>query len=268
MDLKRVATTIIGIPLVGLILAFGNKYVIDVAISIIAIMSLHEYFKAFRGKHKPVEWIGYVFATLIAFTHVIDTNIALRAIGAIIPIIMTILFLHVIFSNMKINIIDISITLFGVCYIVLFLWFIPIIRQMNNGGLRIWMLFIVAWGTDISAFIIGKTIGKHKFSKTSPNKTIEGCIGGIIGAIICMLIYTYICNIYFRVNWNYGIILLITVILSIVGQIGDFSASTIKRYTEVKDFSNLIPGHGGMLDRIDSLIFIAPFAYVLLTYLL
>ena len=82
-----------------------------------------------------------------------------------------------------------------------------------------------------------------------------------------MIIYTYICNTYLGMNFNYLYIILIGIVLSLVGQIGDLSASSIKRYTGIKDFSNLIPGHGGMLDRIDSVIFIAPFAYFLLMLL-
>ena len=82
-----------------------------------------------------------------------------------------------------------------------------------------------------------------------------------------MLIYTYFANTYWGVSYSYGYIALIGVILSLIGQIGDFTASSIKRYVDIKDFSNLIPGHGGMLDRIDSLLFLAPFAYALFTLL-
>ena len=82
-----------------------------------------------------------------------------------------------------------------------------------------------------------------------------------------MLIYTYFANTYWGMEYSYTFIALISVILSLVGQIGDFAASSIKRYVDIKDFSNLIPGHGGMLDRIDSLIFLAPFAYALFNLL-
>ena len=135
---------------------------------------------------------------------------------------------------------------------------------MPNGKILIWYVFISAWGTDIFAYCIGIKFGKHKFSKISPNKSIEGCVAGTVGAVICMLIYTFICNTVWNMNINYILISVIGIILSLVGQIGDFAASSIKRYTGIKDFSNLIPGHGGMLDRIDSVIFIAPFAYFLL----
>ena len=142
--------------------------------------------------------------------------------------------------------------------------FIPIIREMPNGKIAIWFVFIAAWGTDIFAYSIGRRIGKHKFTQISPNKSVEGCIAGTIGAILCLLLYTFICNKVFATNYNYWVITFIGFVLSLVGQIGDLAASSIKRYTGIKDFSNLIPGHGGILDRIDSVIFIAPFAYFLL----
>lgn len=176
--------------------------------------------------------------------------------------------MQVIISNMKTTIKDIAITLFGICYIPLFLMYMPLLMGSENGKLLVWFIIIAAWGTDIFAYIVGKTIGKHKFSKISPNKSIEGCIGGIIGAVTLTLVYTLGINTYLGMNINYLIIGLISCLLSIIGQLGDFSASSIKRYVGIKDFSNLLPGHGGMLDRIDSLIFIAPFAYFLLLFVL
>ena len=244
MNIKRVLTTIIGLPLVIIIITFGNKYLIDTLIAIVAIMTIHEYFKALKPKIKPVEWMGYLAGALIAFIHVIKPEMALKVIGLLIPTCMTVLFLKVITSEMKTNIVDIAVTFFGIFYIVIFLAFVPIIRQMNNGYLLIWCLFIAAWGTDIFAYIFGKTIGKHKFGSISPNKTIEGCIGGCVGSVLLMLIYVFLCNTFLYTNFDYIIVIFVAVLLSIIGQIGDFAASSIKRYAEIKDFSNLIPGHG------------------------
>ena len=115
--------------------------------------------------------------------------------------------------------------------------------------------------------LFGKAIGKHKFSEISPNKTIEGCIAGVIGAVLFGAGLVFVFNHVFNMNFSYVTVILIEIILSVVGQIGDFAASSIKRYVGIKDFSNLIPGHGGMLDRLDSIIFIAPFAYMLIRLL-
>lgn len=264
MNFTRIITTIVGLPIVALVIIFGNEYIIDIVFAIIAAMSLHEYLNSFKEKANPVIWIGYVACSLIAFMHCIPKEYLIYIVAIILPVCILLLFLQIIITNMKTNIKDIAITLFGICYIPLFLMFMPILMGMANGKILVWYIILAAWGTDIFAYIAGKTIGKHKFSKISPNKTIEGCIGGTLGAIILIIIYTWIINKYCAMNINYIYITIVGIILSIIGQIGDFSASSIKRYVGIKDFSNLIPGHGGMLDRIDSVIFIAPFAYFLL----
>lgn len=269
MELKRYSSALIGFPLVALVLIYGNKYLVDISVAIIAIMSLHEYFNSFKeqNENKDLRWIAYIAALLIGVIHIIPQEYILPTIAAIIPISILVLFAQVIATNMKYNIKDIAITFFGICYIVIFLMFIPIIRETVNGRITVWYIFFAAWGTDTCAYLIGRKFGKHKFSQISPNKSIEGCFAGTIGAAIIMLIYTWVCNTYFGMNFAYSYIIIMAVVLSLVGQIGDFAASSIKRYTGIKDFSNLIPGHGGMLDRIDSVIFIAPFAYFLLMLL-
>ena len=269
-SLKRVVSSLVLFPIVAAIIIYGSKYFVDAVISIIAIMSLHEFYKAFKTGEKanPVTWIGYVAAIAIAFIHIIPSEYILKTIGAIIPISILILFVTVIVSNLKTNIKDIAVTFFGICYIVIFLMFISIIREnLEHGKYLVWFVFFSAWGTDIFAYVFGKKIGKHKLCEISPKKTIEGCIGGTLGAVAIVLIYAVACNEIWNLNFNYITVVLIAITLSILSQIGDLSASTIKRYTGIKDFSNLIPGHGGMLDRIDSIIFIAPFAYFLLMIL-
>ena len=211
---------------------------------------------------------GYIAAGSITFIHIIPSNLILPLIGAIIPISIMVLFVRIILSKMKLNIVDIAITFFGICYIVLFLMFVPIIREnLENGRILIWFVFFGSWGTDIFAYLIGKNFGKHKFTQISPNKSIEGCVGGILGALLMILVYTVICNTTFKMNINYLYAGFMAILLSVISQIGDLAASSIKRYCNIKDYSNLIPGHGGMLDRIDSVIFALPFAYFLLMLL-
>ena len=148
---------------------------------------------------------------------------------------------------MKTDIIDGAVTMFGIIYIPVFLLFLPILRASKNGIFIIWYVLICGWATDIFAYLAGKFFGnrKHKFSKISPNKSIEGCIFGSIGAVVVALIYTIVCNTYFYTNISYIYIIFISLILSIIGQVGDFTASSIKRFNGIKDFSNLIPGHRG-----------------------
>lgn len=274
MDIKRVLTAVIGFPLVMLILIFGNKYIIDGVVAIMAIIAMHEYTKCASNKDiKIVSWVGYLVAASIALIHYlpIESFGIANVFWIGMPILLLILFLHVIISDMKITLKDITFSLIGILYVFTFLVFIPLIFGTEgevSGRYLIWYVLFSAWGTDVFAYLIGKRIGKTKFSKVSPNKSVEGCIAGTIGAIVSCLIYTFAINSICGFEISYLIIGIISLILSIIGQIGDFSASVIKRYFEVKDFSNLFPGHGGMIDRIDSVMFIAPFAYILFLMLL
>ncbi len=267
MNMKRVLTAVIGFPLVMLILILGNRYIIDITVAIISIIAMNEYVKCASNKEiKIVSWIGYIILSTIALIHVIPNQIFVYISIIGFPLLLLVLFLHVIVSNMKITFKDIAFTLMGIIYLFTFLVCLPLIFGMEgnvSGKFLIWYVLFSAWGTDVFAYIIGKRIGKTKFSKVSPNKSIEGCIAGTIGAIIACLLYTVALNLISGYEISYLTIAIISLVLSIIGQIGDFSASVIKRYFDVKDFSNLFPGHGGMIDRIDSVMFIAPFAYIL-----
>lgn len=262
-NVKRVLSSIVLFPIVLGIFIWGNQYVIDVFVSIVAIRCLYELFNAFKHKgYHPVEPLGYLAALSICFLHIIPVQHILLLIGAIIVITIVVSFGLIITKTTKTQVPDVSITFFAVSYIVLFLMFVSFIRNnMENGIWLIWYIFIAAWGTDIFAYETGRAIGKHHFTDISPKKTLEGCVGGIIGSTIGIIIYTVILNHYVGLHMNIALMIISGILLSIIGQIGDLAASAIKRYVGIKDFSNLIPGHGGMLDRIDSLIFIAPFAY-------
>lgn len=267
MDIKRITSGLLGFPLVLVVLIIGNKYIVDIALAIIAILAMDEYFNAISKIAKPVKWVGYVSCISIALIHVIPETYLGISFTLAIPIILLILFTQVIVTEMKTNFKDMAYTFFGILYVVMLIMFFARINGMENGNILIWYAIFAAWGTDIFAYFIGKYFGKHKFSKISPKKSIEGCIAGTIGAIIIMLVYTYVANTFWGMHYSYIAIGIIGFVLSIIGQIGDFAASSIKRYVDIKDYSNLIPGHGGMLDRIDSLIFLAPFAYVLFMFI-
>lgn len=273
MNVKRILTALIGFPIVFCILVFGNKYILDVILAVIAIISMNEYIRCASEKAKVISWISYLCVASIAFLHIVPSSVINFTATLGMPILLLILFFHVIVTNMKITFKDISYTLIGILYILCFLMFFSLTYGVEghiSGKIIVWYIILAAWGTDIFAYLFGRTLGlgKTKFSKVSPNKSIEGCIAGTIGAIVLSLIYTLVINQFFGLEISYILIAVISLVLSIVGQIGDFSASVIKRYFEVKDFSNLFPGHGGMLDRIDSVMFIAPFAYLLLTMFL
>ena len=264
MKVQRYISAIIGFPLVAILLIYGNKYVIDTTFALIAAISLHEYFGAFKEKYKPIKWIGFLPIFIIPFIHIIPLNILIILTIMLIPTIISIAFMQSVFSNIKYNVIDIGITLFGILYVVLNIIFLPLIHATEFGKILIWYIFFSAWGSDTFAYLIGVKFGKHKLTPVSPKKSIEGAIGGICGAVLINIIFTLIVCANTNFSISYILVIIMSVVLSALSQIGDLSASTIKRFTGIKDYGKLIPGHGGMLDRIDSIIFIAPFAYLLL----
>lgn len=267
MDFKRLTSGLLGFPLVLIILLLGNKIVVDIALSVIALLAMDEYFNAVSKVSKPVKWLGYTSCFSIAFIHIVPPEALNMVVTLSVPTILIILFAQVIATDMKTTFKDIAYTFIGIFYVVFFIMFVAFIDGMPNGKILIWYALFAAWGSDISAYVVGKYFGKHKFSKVSPKKSIEGCIGGVLGSLTLILAYTYVANTFWGMNYSYLQIGVIGIVLSLIGQIGDFAASTIKRFVDIKDYSNLIPGHGGMLDRIDSLIFLAPFAYAFFTVL-
>lgn len=265
MDIKRISSgAIVGLAVVILLL-IPNAIIVNLLLTIIAIISMHEYLNAISKVSKPIKWVAYLSCISVAIINFIPEQYMIKTLLYIIPSILLILFAHVIATDMKTTFKDMAYTLLGICYIPTFLMFLSLINSMNNGKLIFIYALIAAWGTDVFAYCIGSKFGKHKFSKVSPKKSIEGCIGGTIGAVLLTIIFTIILNNSFNFDYSYIIMIIIGIVLSLIGQIGDFAASCIKRYVDIKDYSNLLPGHGGMLDRIDSILFIAPFAYMLFT---
>ena len=140
------------------------------------------------------------------------------------------------------------------------------IDMMQNGKLLLVMVFVVAFASDSFAYFAGMFLGKHKLApQLSPKKTIEGSAGGFIGTIVCMLIYGFFMqNAGFEVN--YLVLVAYAFLGSLAGQLGDLSFSAIKRLHDIKDYSNIIPGHGGILDRFDSMLFVDPLIELLLLW--
>lgn len=267
IDVTRILSAAIGFPIVAVVLIFGNKYVVDLILTIVGLQAMREYLGVVSKKANPIKWISYLSCFLIAVLHLIPSEYISMVGFLALPVLIVILFFQVIATNMKTNFNDVAYTFIGICYIVFCMISMSLIRDMKDGILLIWYLILTGWGTDVFAYIVGRNFGKHKFSDVSPKKSIEGCIAGAIGAIILVVVYTYIINQNTDLNYTYWMVAIIGLILSILGQLGDFAASAIKRYVGVKDYGNIIPGHGGIIDRIDSLLFIAPFAYILLALL-
>ncbi len=154
---------------------------------------------------------------------------------------------------------------FGLFYVSIMMSYIYQVRNLEGGALLVWLIFIGAWGSDTCAYCVGMLLGKHKITpKLSPKKSLEGCIGGVLGAALIGFLYATI-----LINHIKGVahpqlsFAMIGAASSVISQIGDLAASAIKRNHNVKDYGRLIPGHGGILDRFDSILFTAPIVYYL-----
>ena len=207
---KRMLSALLGIPLTVVILLTQNPYIIDIAFTVIAIICLHEFYKAFSEKYKPIKWVGYLSTIIIAILHLIYDGSLLN--GIIIAIFISILLMFIQVFRKKADIIDVAITLLGICYITIFVLFVPLTVELLNGTILIWYIFVIIWGTDVFAYLIGKSVGKHHFTDISPKKTVEGSIGGLVGGVLLALLMTYIINTWFNMSISYITITVISIV--------------------------------------------------------
>lgn len=257
--ITRILSSLVFLPLL-FIIYIGNfpLYLLEL---ILGIFAIYEIYKCLSKKDifiiKPISYIFIIYLPIKNY-YKINTDFTLFIL--FILFIVGILFV----LNKKYSIIDFFATFFAILYIGIFMDHIILIRDsFNLGYIYIWLLFIISISSDTFAYFIGYLFGKHKLiPHISPNKTIEGSLGGIIASMVSCMIFGYI----FKFNLLFMII--IGALGSIISQIGDLFASSIKRFAGIKDFSNLIPGHGGVLDRLDSAIVLAPFIYYMILYLI
>lgn len=241
-------------------------YTFGTAISIIA---LDEFYKAVSGKTTKLNYISMVCAVLLFAVAYFELNSDLIIVCILF---MLFNFIYLIAHHQNIELKELFANVFAFFYIVPSILTMMLIRDRTMGLYLILFVFISASVTDTFAYFIGKAIGKHKLAPhLSPNKTIEGSVGGTLVSTILFVALALLVNYYqpiFEANGiSMTILVGVGVILSILSQLGDLSASAIKRITGIKDYGNLIPGHGGILDRFDSSLFTAPGIFVALTLL-
>lgn len=240
-----------------------NKLAFAVVILIGSILGYRELMNIKYGKKENnfeiVRFIGYVSLILIVFNNYlykIDYQMlfVIPILGLTIPIVL--------YNNSKRYNINDALFILGV---VMFMGisFNNIIYLNNLDMYKCIFIFIIAFATDTYAYIGGMLIGKHNFTSISPKKTMEGSVIGIIMGIFIGSIYYYA----FIGGISTSIIILMCLLLTILSEVGDLVFSSIKRYFNVKDYSNIIPGHGGILDRFDSVIFVSLGLLVLINFI-
>lgn len=252
---SRIISAVVGIALIVTLLSLKGWFIIIPA-SILALIGVYEFHKAFSAiGYRPLLFGGLALSLITVAAFVMGASYrGLFAMMAL-SLFFGLLAYHV-FTNH--SIIDVLISVFSVIYVVL--PFVIIMILGNRSDALIWTVFVIAFASDSFAYFAGKTFGRHKLIEAvSPNKTIEGAIGGVLGCLIGMVVFRFV----FMPDLPWPFIIILGFMGSIASQIGDLTASKIKRFCKIKDFGNVIPGHGGVLDRFDSILFTAP--VVLLT---
>ncbi len=262
----RIITALIGVPIVVLALLAPTP-IITVAVVAASLIGLYEYYRAVGlSEHRDICIMGYIAAIVISCGAEYTAGISLVLVYVFIVALAIIMMV----GKRGVTLNHIGLLLFGLIYIPYFLSHIVYVRTMDLGRFYIWLIFIGAFLTDTCAYFIGCRFGKHKLCPTiSPKKTIEGAIAGVIGGGFSFVVYGLVVNTFFAefLDGNHFSLILLFVlglIASVISQIGDLTASAIKRQYNVKDFGDMLPGHGGILDRCDSIIFVAPTIFLFL----
>ncbi len=262
---KRVLTAVIGLPLIILLL-LCPRWVIVLTVIVASLISSYEYFNAVGiSEFKNLSIIGYLGAIIIPFGFLVSSMTAL----IFVYVYITVLFIIMMAGNKKPTLVQVALLIAGLLYIPYFLSHIIFIRSMEFGNVYIWLVFIGAFMTDSAAYFSGTLIGGRKLCPSiSPKKTVAGAIGGLLGCGVGFLIFGLIVN-GFLGDYLLGAnrlslwwLFVLGAITGVVSEIGDLIASVIKRQFGIKDFGNILPGHGGILDRCDSIIMVSPVIYI------
>ena len=222
------------------------------------------------GNYKKInslEIMGLIIITCYSLVTFLTQNTSYTLMIMIMALI-ALMFVYV-FTFPKYHANQVMSTYFSLIYAPVMLSFVFLTRQLENGIYLVWMIFINSWISDTCAYLVGVMIGKHKLAPVlSPKKSIEGSVGGIVGSALVGALFGYFMDVTLETQQLVLILPIVGGVGSVISQVGDLAASAVKRNFEIKDYGKLIPGHGGIMDRFDSVIFTAPITYFLIMILL
>lgn len=261
-----VTRLISGVILLAIILGVGitGGNLLLLFVSLISLIGQQELYRAVKMEKSILALFGYCATILYEVLLFCQLDNSILICSAM--FLIAILAVYVI-AYPKYVTEQIALVFFGFFYVTVLLSYIYQVRIQPSGIYAVWLVFIAAWGSDTCAYCVGMLFGKHKLpSKLSPKKTIEGCLGGVVGAGLLGLLYATVFKKELMVNFENPQVLftIIGCCGSVIAQFGDLAASAIKRNHDIKDYGKLIPGHGGILDRFDSILFTAPIVYLLI----
>ena len=278
----RVITAVVGLAVLAAVLAFFDTIVFDFVLSAICLLAIHEVFSAMGFGKK--QW--YLYAAAVPFTLLVMLTSSQSVRALILPF----CFLLVLFLNVcqiaHVQTLDFG-KLSGYVYfsgVIVFCFYslihlkrcLPFAQYRYDAIYFILLILCFAWGGDPAAYFAGRAFGKHKLAPiVSPHKTVEGAIGGIFGSVLAGVVLTLVYS-FLSASHNvitiqvqprhYAILVVMGAIASVLGILGDLFASSVKRQVGIKDYGTIFPGHGGILDRFDSVMFIAPFVSIAVRY--
>ncbi len=261
----KVISAVALIPPVIALIAVGPPAVLIMMVLAATFLGLREFYNLALPRATSIERrTGIGLGLLVSI--LISLGDAWTASPTIVFLLLMLLVLFMATTqNMPTSVPNLGITLFGILYVSFLLAHVSLIRLMTNGRVWVFFLIVTIWAADAFAYFTGSLLGKHKlFPKISPKKTYEGLAGAIGGAIVVALIFAS----FFLPRLAPATCIALAAVLALLGQLGDFTESMIKRSAQVKDSGALIPGHGGMLDRLDSFLFAAPALYYSLLFFL
>ena len=230
---------------------------------ILSLLGMYEFYNALKQKDfKPISIIGYLMLLLYYFIGNDFKNLMFIVIlGVFILLIIPVI-------DLKYTFIDVAITLLGFLYVGIFFSFIYLVSEKVGGQFYVWLIFVGSWLTDTAAYYAGRFFGKRKLCpKVSPKKTVEGSLGGLLGAIVGCVLIGVLASQYIE-TFSLIHFVAIGLLCGVFSQFGDLVASSVKRYVGLKDYSNLIPGHGGILDRFDSILFSGVVVFYYLSFII
>ncbi len=257
---RLISGIVLVIVALALIITGGN--VLLAGIGIVSLIGLFELYRIFQIEKSAAGFVGYLAA--VVFYLNLKWNFIPDRMMFVIGLLVVLMFVYV-FTYPKYKTEQMLAAFFGVFYVAVMLSYVYQTRVLPTGAYLVWLIFLCSWGSDTCAYCVGVLIGRHKMTpKLSPKKSWEGAVGGILGAALLTLIYGFVFQKAMDTTTTEILILAgISAAGAVISMIGDLTASAIKRNYDIKDYGKLIPGHGGILDRFDSVIFTAPVIFYL-----
>lgn len=278
----RVITAVVGLALLAVVLAFFNTILFDLVLSAVCLIAIHEVFSAMGFGKK--QW--YLYAVAVPFTLLVMLTTSDAARALVLPVSFLVLLVLNICQITHVQTLDFG-KLAGYVYfsgVIIFCFYslihlkrmLPFEQYHYDAVYFILLTLCFAWGGDTAAYFAGRAFGKHRLAPVvSPHKTVEGAVGGGLGSILAGILLTcvyaalssgyHVISVQMRTT-HYEVLLLMGAIASVLGILGDLFASAVKRQAGIKDYGTIFPGHGGILDRFDSVMFIAPFVAIVVRY--